>query len=296
MKAMSLFSVCTTQFAILFLTSLTAQSAELQEQTLKSWQHYVSLTEARIESELKNESKFLPTEFIPKKDAQKCQKEVEKGDVCVRSLETRDGNGKNIDVPDGTISHWLGSVRLPNAKLSTLITFVQSYDIHERYFDDVEQSKLMDRNGDNFKFFYRLKQETTWATVHYNTMHEVNYQRHSSQQFSSASQTTRINELDKPGTDEEQEKPEGNDNGFMWRLNSYWRFQQDENGVVVTLESLTLSRDIPWYLSFVKPFVNKVSRGLLENTLLTLCNGYHAYVKQATQTVIDSGNVSPEAP
>lgn len=296
MKRMFLFLACAAQSAILFLFSSTAQSAELQEQTLKSWQHYVSLTEARIESELKDESKYLLTEFIPKKDAQKCQKEVEKGDVCIRSLETRDGNGKKIDVPDGTISHWLGSVRLPNAKLSTFIDFVQSYAIHERYFDDVEQSKLMDRNGDSFKFFYRLKQATTWATVHYNTVHKVNYQRNSPQRISSASQTTRINELDKPGTDEEKEKPEGNDNGFLWRLNSYWRFQQDENGVVVTLESLTLSRDIPWYLSFVKPFVNKVSRGLLENTLLTLRDGYQAYVKETTQAVIDSGKASPEAP
>ena len=101
--------------------------------------------------------------------------------------------------------------------------------------------------------------------------------------------------MDKPGKDEEREKPEGNDHGFMWRLNSYWRFQQDGDGVVVTLESLTLSRGIPWYVPFVKPVINKVSRGLLENTLLTLRNGYHAYLQEVEQAVVNSGKTSPEA-
>lgn len=286
-------SACIVPMTILPLFSSIAQAAELQAQTVDAWKYYVALTEARIDSELNDKSRFLATEFISQKDAIECHKEVAQGDVCIKKLESRENNGKKVKVPEGTISHWLGSVRIPNADLDTLITFVQSYDIHERYFDDVEQSKLMDRDGDNFKFFYRLKQETTWVTVHYNTTHEVKYQRHSPQRISSASQTTRINELDNPGKNNEQENPEGNDNGFMWRLNSYWRFQQDEDGVVVTLESLTLSRGIPWYVSFVKPIINKISRGLLENTLLTLRNGYHSYLQEVEQAVVNSDRTSP---
>ena len=297
MRGMYLLLACTAQAAILFLFSSTAQPAELQAQTLEAWQQYVSLTEARIESELKDESKFLLTEFMSRKEAGKCQKEVAKGDVCTRSRKTLNSNGKKMEVPDGTISHWLGSIRVPNAKLEALIGLVQNYDVHERYFGDVEKSKLIERDGGEFKFFYRLKQKTSWITVYYNTTHQTKYQRHSSKQVSSASHTVRINELDNPGKDEEREKPEGQDNGFLWRLNSYWRFQQDEEGVVVTLESLTLSRDIPfWPISLaVKPIVDKISRGLLEKTLMNLRDGYHAYVKEVEPRSIDSGKASPEA-
>ncbi len=40
-----------------------------------------------------------------------------------------------------------------------------------------------------------------------------------------------------------REKPEGKDRGFLWRLNSYWRYQQVDGGVLVECESLTLSRE-----------------------------------------------------
>jgi len=291
---LSAFIVLTT---ILPLFPSSAQAADLKAQTVGAWQHYVALTEARIGKELADANGFLVTEFISQEDASECRKEVAEGGVCVKDLESRNSRDKKVKVPKGTISHWLGSVRIPNAELDTLMAFVQRYGIHEQYFDDVEQSRLIASDGDEFKFFYRLKQSTLWVTVHYNTIHEVSYRQHSAQRISSASRTTRINEIDKPGKDEEREKPEGNDNGFMWRLNSYWRFQQEEDGVVVTLESLTLSRGIPWGTSLlVKPIVRSISRGLLENTLLALRDGYHAYSQDTAKAGAEPGKTSPEVP
>ncbi len=290
------YSACILLLLFFPLFSSSAPGAELKPQTVEAWRHYVARTESRIDAELEDKSRFLVTEFMSQGDAAECRKEVAKGNVCVESLETRDGRGKKIEVPEGTISHWLGSVRINNAKLDTLIPFVQSYDIHERYFDDVERSRLIARDGDEFKFFYRLKQATLWVTVRYNTTHEVRYRRHSARRVSSASRTTRILELDKAGKDGEREKPEGKDNGFMWRLNSYWRFQQDGNGVVVTLESLTLSRGIPSLALFVRPIVKKISSGLLENTLLALRDGYHAYLQETAKPPVEPGEVSPGTP
>lgn len=278
----------------LLCCSPAAQSAELHDQTVKAWQHYVALTEARIDLELNDGNRFLLTEFLPKKDGGKCREKVAKGGVCIQSLESREKSGRKVPIPKGTVSHWLGSVRIPDADLDTLIAFVQSYDIHEQYFADVEKSKLVNRDGNNYRFFYRLKQSTGPITVYYNTVHEVNYRRHGKQRVTSASRTKSIHELDKPGKDEEREKPEGKDSGYMWRLNSYWRFQQDKDGVELTLESLTLSRGIPgppvsWVVS---PIVEKISKGLLETTLLTLRNGYHAYLDKTHKAVMDSSKAS----
>ena len=64
---------------------------------------------------------------------------------------------------------------------------------------------------------------------------------------------------------------EGDDHGYLWRLNSYWQYQQVEEGVVVELESLTLSRDIPYvFRPFVRPLVDRVARESIRRTLESL--------------------------
>jgi hypothetical protein len=51
-------------------------------------------------------------------------------------------------------------------------------------------------------------------------------------------------------------------------LNSYWRFKQEDGGVLVDCESLSLSRDAPSEAEcFVRPFINFVFRESLENAL-----------------------------
>ena len=54
----------------------------------------------------------------------------------------------------------------------------------------------------------------------------------------------------------------------MWRLNSYWAFEQVEDAVLVECEAISLTRDIPNGLGWmVGPFVNSIPRESLEFTL-----------------------------
>ena len=63
-------------------------------------------------------------------------------------------------------------------------------------------------------------------------------------------------------------KPDGQENGFMWRLNTYWRFLERDGGTYIQCESLTLSRDVPFALSWIiKPFVTQVPKESLSFTL-----------------------------
>src|SRR6266571_496565 len=89
-----------------------------------------------------------------------------------------------------------------------------------------------------------------------------------------SSTTTRITEVQNAGTASEMEKPVGDDSGFLWRLNSYWRFKQQGDGVVVECESISLSRSIPFGLGWlIKGFVESVPRESLENTLVSIRDG-----------------------
>src|SRR5206468_7258861 len=144
---------------------------------------------------------------------------------------------------------------------------------HYRYFKVVEDSKLLSHDGDRFDIFLRFVRKKV-VTVHYNTNHTAIYRHHRDGFESSRSFTTRIAEVQNAGTASEMEKPVGDDSGFLWRLNSYWRFKQQGDGVVVECESISLSRSIPFGLGWlIKGFVESVPRESLENTLVSIRDG-----------------------
>jgi hypothetical protein len=67
----------------------------------------------------------------------------------------------------------------------------------------------------------------------------------------SKSVATRIVELENPGTPKEKELPVGEDRGYLWRLASWWRLLETDQGVVVEIESASLSRDIPVFVEYI---------------------------------------------
>ena len=93
-------------------------------------------------------------------------------------------------------------------------------------------------------------------TVSYDTEHEMTFTRLTPALATARSVATRIEEVG------------GGDHGFLWRLNSYWRYEQVGSGVLVSVESLTLSRDVPL---LVKPIVGRlVPRIARESMVRTL--------------------------
>ncbi len=229
-------------------------AAEPQPKTLAAWEKYVRLTELRIERELQQETTARPAP----------------GNVQISRMNTEDQSGKRITADDGLIHHWKGAIIIPGTTLDDVLKLVQNYDQHQRFFQEVEKSRLVGREGDTFRIFYRLKR-TKVITVVYNTNHTVTYRRHGPKRASSRGVSTRITELDDPGTASEKEKPAGDDSGYLWRLNSYWRFEERDGGVVVECESISLSRGIPLGFAWlVKGFVESVPRESLASTLHSL--------------------------
>jgi hypothetical protein len=82
---------------------------------------------------------------------------------------------------------------------------------------------------------------------------------------------TRITELDDQG----RGKIPGEDRGFLWRMNAYWRYEQVRGGVIVDLESLTLSRGIPLGLgTVVRPLIDRIARESMARTLENIRRTY----------------------
>jgi hypothetical protein len=253
-------------------------SADLQKPTVQAWNDYVGAVEARVEKELQTTKPFLVLEQLPKAEQQKAAASLASGAVFITKLPGPKLRGPAPKIPDGLVHHWLGVVQIPGVRLDDVLAFVQRYDESPRFFKDAVASKLVQRNGDEFEVFLKLRREKDLTIIKvnkvYNTTHRVVYRRLDPTHAASRSVTTRIAELEDAGQVGEREKPIGHDDGYLWRLNSYWRFLETGEGVTVECESISLSRGIPTGIGWIaEPIVRAIARESVEGTLGSIKKG-----------------------
>jgi hypothetical protein len=243
----------------------SAAGAELQNRTAQAFDRYVRLTEAR----LSGAGPFLWIDGLPDARRRPALEAVRRKELSIERLETRD-NGREIDVPGGMIHHWVGTAFVPSATIDDALALLQNYNAHQRiYAPTVAASKLQSRDGDRFKFFLRFVMKKV-ITVVVNSEHEGVFRRPAPDRAEGWIHSTRIAEVENAGEPTEREKPIGNDGGYLWRLNTYWRLLARDGGVFIHCESVSLSRGIPVGFGWlVGPFVTSIPRESLTFTLET---------------------------
>jgi hypothetical protein len=109
-------------------------------------------------------------------------------------------------------------------------------------------------------------------TVVMDTSYDVTFAGLDAQHRYSVSRSTRIAEIDSPGTSSERVLGPSEEHGFLWRMNTYWSFEERDGGLLMQIESVSLTRSIPRGLGWaVRPFVESVPRESLEFTLRSVC-------------------------
>jgi hypothetical protein len=241
---------------------------------VKAWDDYVAATERRIDAELDANGDFLAVHTLAPSQVARLRTPCAAARLLYVVPVATTGRPGAGDVPGGLRHHWLAAVFVPGVKVQDVLAFVQDYDHQAAYFEDVLVSKLLSRDGDRFEPLLRLRR-TKVITAVYDTTHSVLYRSHAPGRASSRSVATRIVELEHDGSgDTYRPRKDGTDRGFLWRLNSYWRFLELDGGVIVECESLSLSRAIPTGLGWlIGRFVNSVPRESLEQTLMGIRRG-----------------------
>jgi putative flippase GtrA len=256
-------AVCAITAAPFLLTIEPATAADLKPETLKAWKAAVEETERRISAELSSDKGFLAMDFLNPQDAARERRAVLSGEIPVIQVTT----AKNIKVPDGMIHHWRGSIFIPGVPLDFILYRVKNPNLEDTQQEDVLDSKVLERSPNGLKLYLKL-QRSKIITAVYNTEHLIQYKSHGSGQESSRSVATKIAEIEFKSNNDEREKPEGHDRGFLWRMNSYWRYQRVDGGVIVECESMTLSRSVPFLLEyFVGPLIKNTARESMNRTL-----------------------------
>ena len=233
---MSVWAVLATQTMLL---------AGLKPETGAAFDKYVQLTEQRMDRELKD-GHFL------------VMGNRSRSNMVVQENKRDD----DAVVPHGQIHHWLGGVFLPGVTLAQVAAIKQDYDHYKDiYKPDVVDSRLIKRNGDEFEMYLKIFKKQILTMV-YDTYYTIRYYSPEPKKMYLRSYATKINEVDRPA---------GEDRGFLWRLNSYWRLQEADGGVYVECEAVSLSRDVPAFLNYiVGAFIKKLPADSMRNTLAAL--------------------------
>lgn len=237
----------------------TAKPMRLEPQTVEAFDAYIREAEAAMERTLHPDGSFLWTDLSSERTRQ-----VQEGQVVAQFWAGR----APVNVRNGLIHDWIGAALIPGTSIKKTLALIQDYDSHKNiYKPEVIGSRLISRHGNDFQIYLRLLKKKI-ITVILDTDHEVHYRSLDQSRWVCRSYTTRIAEVQDAGSTKEKVLPPDTGYGFLWRLYSYWRFQERDGGVYVECRAISLTRDVPSGLGWViKPIIQKLPKESLTNTL-----------------------------
>lgn len=256
--------------AIFLSEAMTAQAAvRLTEVTRKAFEGYISQIESQMDSDAKNN--WLHTlDRMPAARARAVQGQI----IALPFAHREPGQDASMKITDGLINHWFGAVFIPGANVDEVRAVLQDYAHYSKiYAPDVTESRLIDRKEDVFDIFLRLHREVRVKIlfgysfpVEFNTNYNVPYFM-TGDLLQVRSKSTRIAQVREPKRSHTDEYPVGYDDGYLWRLYSYWRIYHTDSekpGVFLECEAVSLSRSVP---GFVEKLVTYFTTNFPEDSM-----------------------------
>ena len=234
--------------------------AEPPAAAVSAFTSYIGAVEARLARQHGSRDAFLAPEAADR---------LRRGELIVERVTPATG----VELPGAMLHDWRGTAFVPGAKAADFERLMKNFGAYpQRYAPQVEQAKMLAQQGDAMQAMMRVRQKHV-ITVVMDIVYDVTFGRLDAQHGYSISRSTRVAEIDAPGTAKERALGPAEEHGFMWRLNSYWSYEERDGGLYMQIESVSLTRNIPTGLGWaIGPFVESVPRESLEFTLRSTCN------------------------
>ncbi len=251
----------------LLAIAFNSYAKELEQKTVAAFNRYVEVAEEPMQSSLQADGPFLWIDFRPRSTRKHLYSELREGQFVIRRLDTYD-DGRPIEIPDGMVHHWIGIAFVPGATLKSAEAVLEDYpDYSQIYSPQVRRSRVSVLDGGAFSLHLQLYRASP-RSVSYNADFNVQRVSLSPSRIASSSISTRIAQLRDPSRPDGAEFPVGQDDGYVWRLNDYWRYEEKDGGVFMQVESISLSRDVPTLLAWIaKPIIHRIARQTIASLL-----------------------------
>ena len=176
-------------------------------------------------------------------------------------------------LPGAMLHHWRGTAFAAGAKAADFERLMRDFNAYpQRYAPQVMSARVISQHGDSYRTTMRVRQKHV-ITVVMDMTYDITFGRLNPQHGFSISRSTQVSEINSPGTSKERALSSSEEHGFLWRLNTYWSYEERDDGLYMQIESVSLTRSIPVGLGWaVGPFVESVPRESLEFTLRATCD------------------------
>ncbi len=199
-----------------------------------------------VETELKLEPRFHGDHFLSANESPEWRRQLRGGALIVQPAQS---NG-TVAIKSGLIQDWTGAVFIPRSSLKNALSIVQDYEHHRDFYKpEIADAKIRSRTGDDFQVYMRIVKAKLLLSDVLNTEHEIRFTALDAHRVYSRAYSRRIAEVSDAGKPGEHELAVGQDRGFLWRIYGYWFFEENDGGVYITCESITLTRDLPFALA-----------------------------------------------
>ncbi|MGB7190435.1 MAG: hypothetical protein WBD10_09885 [Acidobacteriaceae bacterium] len=227
---------------------------------VSAFSSYVREVQARLARRHQAAIGFL----APENDAR-----LRRGDLVIEELTPSGGQA----LPGALLHDWRGTAFVPGATAADFVRLMEDFRDYPRLFSpQVLRAQVLAQDGGHFRVKMRMRQHHV-ITVVLDATYDVAFARLDAGHGTSISRSTRIDEIGSPGAHDEHALPSGEAHGFLWRMNTYWSYEQRDGGLSIQVESISLTRSIPRGLGWaVGPFVESIPRQSLEFTLRSVRN------------------------
>jgi hypothetical protein len=185
------------------------------------------------------------------------------GEVMVRS-----GSKNPIEIQDGLIHDWTGTVFFPHTTLPEVIHVLQDFDHHSAIYPEMTRSRLLRKDGNHVSGVWRIERRSGPVHVALDLYDDAEYRQVSPNHWICIAHAKKILQVMDADTAKEKTLPEGQGYGFLWRLYGYWTLEARDGGVLARCRTVSLSRSVPAAVGWiVNPFVKEQPRESLLATL-----------------------------
>ncbi|MGA8110838.1 MAG: hypothetical protein WBD46_04815 [Acidobacteriaceae bacterium] len=250
---------------ILLLAAVPAFADPPTPAALATYQNYVAALEARLTRQHASAATFLAGLPFDSEN----QGRLHQGELLIDDLTPPDG----APLPGALLHHWRATAFVPGATADAFDRLLRDFPAYPRVFArQVIAARAETPTGEpvaprNYQVLLRVRQHHV-LTVVLETAYDVAFVQLDPQHRSSISRSTQIAEIGSPGTPAEHALSPSDDHGYLWRQNTYWSWEERDGGLYLQIESVSLTRSIPYGLGWaVGPYIASVPRDSLTFTL-----------------------------
>ena len=257
--------------ALLLLAAPRWLRAEPTPAAVAVFNAYTQAVESRLAQQHRSSNAFLAPVSSGSNDA---ELRLRRGEFILERLTPARLTPASADGLYGALlHHWRGTAFVPGATAADFERLIRDFDSYPQHFaPQVLQARVLSQDGDHMQAWMRIRQRHL-ITVVMDTAYDISAGRLDAQHGYSLSRSTHISEIDAPGTRTEHALSSTEEHGFLWRLNTYWSYEQRDGGLYVQIEAVSLTRSIPRGLDWaIRPYIESIPRESLEFTLRSASN------------------------